>query len=158
MQKQADYQSGGLKGEGSEQQGAAVDRDLEITRLCARAMNYSLEFWSVSLWFPADGNVHAKRYDPLHDDAQAMALLEHLRLCAEPYADIWFVRTSTGKHESAGGGLNGGLKRAIVECVAKLQASRTTTPSPGALSGCGQNSDNQPDFAVQKPAGGNDGR
>jgi len=56
--------------------------------------------------------------DPLHDDAQAMALVKRFRLQIDPHDEQWNV-AAVGKAAS----LREGLNRAIVECVAKMQQS-----------------------------------
>jgi len=83
--------------------------DLEITKLCAEAMGYR----------------NSSHYNPLHDDAQAMALVKRqgLHIVWQPMCpDIWKVDDTT--HVAADKDLN----RAICECVAKMQASNAKTP------------------------------
>ena len=102
--------------------------DTELTRLCALAMGYKGEslstHWGGLPMFASE----IGPYNPLHDDAQAMALVKRfdlhigktLRTPASPYCE-WFV-SRTDKYEVAGTDLN----RAIVTCVAKMQASVPT--------------------------------
>ena len=106
--------------------------DLEMTRLCAEAMNYET--------FVADGWLRSRKikgklirkgleylfehngavYDPLHDDEQAMALLKKFRPSIEPLEDgSWFADMFGGEYAEATD-----LNRAIVECAAKMQADR----------------------------------
>ena len=102
--------------------------DLEMTRLCAEAMGYDFHppkkfiFPTVS----ATRNqlvpfvAHNSPYDPLHDDAQAMALVKKFELNIGPDVqgeDGWSVSDYGGDGEVFSQDLN----RAIVECVAKMQ-------------------------------------
>ena len=99
--------------------------DLEMMRLCAEAMGLEV--------IPYDGAivVFVKRpkrgeqeYRPLHDDAQAMALVKKFNLtirqiCLTPNVlQQWQIND--------GGPSNYSLNRAIVECVAKMQKARST--------------------------------
>ena len=95
--------------------------DLEMTRLCAEAMGYKGEGIS-DHWggFPIFAS-EVGPYDPIHDDAQAMALLKKFALTITPddggylvYPDdeSYFVENSRD------------LNRAIVECVAKMQKAK----------------------------------
>jgi len=65
-------------------------------------------------------------YDPLHDDAQAMALVKKLRLSVEyqgvPSGFNWHVMSAMVSSSAD-------LNRAIVECVAKMQLSAMKEPS-----------------------------
>ena len=81
--------------------------DLEMTELCAEAMGVPLMGSNVPLW------------NPLHDDAQAMALVKKFALdivCAGQ----WQVSRSRRGDTTA---VNADLNRAIVECVAKMKGS-----------------------------------
>ena len=77
--------------------------DLAITRLCAEAMGAAV-FRMGDCLYP-----DTKVYDPLHDDAQAMALLKQFpieclnAMCREGSKDF---------------------NRTICECVAKMQGAR----------------------------------
>lgn len=95
--------------------------DLEMTKLCAEAMGFSV-------CITRDDNPnfdHYRRmaisevYDPLHDNAQAMALVKKLKLCCawQPNIGDWWVHPIGGKPESYAQDLN----RAIVECCARMQ-------------------------------------
>ena len=95
--------------------------DLEITRLCAEAMGHKIAY-------EREGEVFLDSalrtwYRPLHDDAQAMALVKGFRL--EPrYNDTlkaWFVTESYSQRIVA---RNADLNHAICECVAKMQAAK----------------------------------
>ncbi len=123
--------------------------DLDMTRMCAEAMgfDYVIDYDIVDnkerSWIniakgayptgPYGQPSPEKRYDPLHDDAQAMALVKKLELCI--FNDEFHTlttATSTGrrvlewivyydgcleKDRIKGFDLN----RAIVECVSKMQ-------------------------------------
>jgi len=81
--------------------------DLEMTRLCAEALGVNPEY----------------RWNPLHDDAQAMALVKKMDLSidrggqqtASPW---WCARNGTIRR------VNADLNRCIVECVAKMWKER----------------------------------
>lgn len=105
--------------------------DLEMTKICAEAMGYTVlpepsgkERESVLVRETVASDPHPDVYDPLHDDAQAMALVKRFR------ADIFECRDSRWRVtiEPPRGTLveawNADLNRAIVECVAKVQARK----------------------------------
>lgn len=106
--------------------------DLEMTRLCAEAMGYvedveaSPLFLGIAIRDDELGDWY--QYDPLHDDAQAMALVKKMNAFGfgfaanDSYEYRWFCMSSQGDvYESVSADLN----RAIVECVAKMhKASR----------------------------------
>lgn len=106
--------------------------DLEMTKLCAEAMGYRLD---------ADGGFSRLQqgagmdepawfefiYSPLHDDAQAMALVKKLGLTVDPQEDkppfTWrVVVANEGDWDDQIFAQGSDLNRAIVECVAKMQA------------------------------------
>jgi len=99
--------------------------DLEATRLCAKAIGgrYDTHPDGIGRFIPSTAhpaqNIFAfDRYDPLHDDAQAMALVKRFSLDIEaPYIGQpnWMVA-----HEN-GGGCDPDLNRAIVMCVATIR-------------------------------------
>ena len=108
-----------------------VMTDLEMTRLAAEAMGYvpfgpgdtpDGERWLTQ--------VAGLIYDPLHDDAQAMAMVKKLRLnvwSSGPDNPNWrvmgFWREPSGAlHEPDA--WNADLNRAIVECVARMMQQR----------------------------------
>lgn len=106
--------------------------DLEITRLCAEAMGMEVTYvnWPEPETDRSKKVIHAKfpdekpiHYYPLHDDAQAMALVKRFTL--EPRWNIerqkWLVSKSYRIDPSA---WSGNLNRAICECVAKMQAAK----------------------------------
>ena len=93
--------------------------DLEITRLCAAAMG-------IPTWEEASGGPEilyldvrvstGVKYRPLHDDAQAMALMKKFKL-GLAFSGHWSVYEQ-GDGES---GHAADLNRAICECVAKIR-------------------------------------
>jgi hypothetical protein len=117
--------------------------DLEMTKLCAEAMGlqvhgglYDSSAKGRELWIH-HANGSRTEYDPLHDDAQAMALVKKFNSCmriryntvietdeiAPPY---WEVRNYyPAQPPNYGGfGRNVDLNRAIVECVANMQSNK----------------------------------
>ena len=104
--------------------------DLEMTRLCAEAMamNVRESYWAgvgakvleTDEWM--DGADHYRRYDPLHDDAQVMALVKKFKLqvLPNPAHGGWWIAVA---NKDANG--NDDLNRAIVECVAKMRAEKS---------------------------------
>ena len=103
--------------------------DLDMTKLCAEAMGLkfivSHDRYSNSNFVELNsgrdpGNEGA--YDPLHDDAQAMALVKKCHLHIDTFSDgTWLVDGGWhGKIER----IDPDLNRAIVECVAKMQAGK----------------------------------
>ena len=100
--------------------------DLEMTKLCAEAMgldikdgSLSSEVYGAAYFVMADGKEYARHFDPLHDDAQAMALVKEYPLeCCEA---IWAEagRWAPGYRKD-----NADYNRAIVECVAKMQKAK----------------------------------
>lgn len=111
--------------------------DLEITKRCAEAMGFSVSMREtpftasgVKVLFagPYDAPTH-ELYNPLHDDAQAMALVKKfgLHLSFEPEEGNADVMLWTVEHrlDPKYGGISFysdlDLNRAICECVARLQ-------------------------------------
>lgn len=103
--------------------------DLQMTRLCAEAMGYALSGISISepaiQCFTPKGTIFA--FDPLNDDAQAMALVKRFNLniqspqfVSPPRWHVW----KEPKPNCTGIADVLNLNRAIVECVAKLQAAK----------------------------------
>ena len=105
--------------------------DLEITRLCAEAMKITYEIGGENddgdalVWI--DKRRNGLEYTPLHDDAQAMALVKRFGLnitghsiddgSTEPWC-VWLPRSLGGVVEAED------LNRAICECAAKTQAAK----------------------------------
>ena len=111
-------------------------KDIEITRLCAAAMGYT----AMPPASPADLVLCVKipkhpmvpeypeRYDPLYDDAQAMALIKELVKIQGAHIDSidgkeWCVVIGGYGTDDATN-----LNRAICDCVARMmQAKKKTT-------------------------------
>jgi hypothetical protein len=102
--------------------------DVEITEACAEAMEDpatlpgSSNIWGVSKTF-INGETEVSSwvkstYDPLHDDAQAMALVKkfNLDIYAPHHGFGWTVGTPSITRIE-----NEDLNRAICECVARLK-------------------------------------
>lgn len=104
--------------------------DLEITQFCAEAMGYQT---AESTSGPDKGtryfcdyyDFHGK-YDPLHDDAQAMALVKKFRLfITHDETDFWVEWSGPiGGEEKVSWRADQDLNRAICECVAKIEKAR----------------------------------
>lgn len=96
--------------------------DLEITRLCARAMELKFEEWKDSIRKVTLFRGHLPNYDlydPLHDDVQAMALVKRFNV-ELLRGDKWRARCEgQSLYEAWADNLN----RAICLCVAKMQQS-----------------------------------
>jgi len=110
--------------------------DREMLKLCADAMDISVQLLSPETGFPSDDHYvipamcagSNPTYDPLNDDAQAMALVKKFCIGIDPMAERscgWMVTYYGDDDERIGVRLhNPNLNRAIVECVAKMQADR----------------------------------
>lgn len=106
--------------------------ELEMTRLCAEAMGYEHFVTDTDHVFPIGTVLHSGPgityvYDPLHDDAQAMALVKKFELWISS-AGKWLVMEPIGfqtpfEIEAKSTDLN----RAICECVAKMQIDRSSS-------------------------------
>jgi len=108
--------------------------DLEITKLCAEAMGLRWTMPSGTgstgcqyVWVPLpedhpswDGG--QMMYDPLHDDAQAMALAKRFMLDVD-FFSMSAYRDFEGE-ERFGSHSDESVNRAICECVAKMQKSK----------------------------------
>jgi hypothetical protein len=99
-----------------------LEMTLEMTRLCAEAMGLE---WVADWLVCPKGDDHdysdTYGYDPLHDDAQAMAILKKFHLTVDDSnSGDWFVVGIGGAQ-----GEHADLNRAIVECVAKMQAAKS---------------------------------
>ena len=93
--------------------------DLEITRLCAEAMGVKLGNFQTN---DDDDRVPIDSYNfymPLHDDAQAMALVKKFEITTLPQRGKWSVVCAW-----MGSDLHDDLNRAICECVAKMQKAK----------------------------------
>lgn len=96
--------------------------DVEMTKRCAEAMGFKIVYPDqADLPLCIESPRGAGVYNPLRDDAEAMALVKHLLLtCAygEPRGR-WVVGPGgleSSEHDTLGIDLN----RAIVECVSKM--------------------------------------
>ena len=91
--------------------------DLEITRFCAQAMGVDVHestFNSGRIGlFPRTGY----EYEPLHDDAECMALVKKFRLLVDGGNVLWCVHGDV----FGSGVINADLNRAICESVARMQ-------------------------------------
>ena len=110
--------------------------DLEMTRLCAEAMGlrwigrqeiraFNPDQWSN--WVRVPDKTEEFRFDPLHDDAQAMALVKKFRMGIDDGATSG---DKCGASLHVGGviytAVADDLNRAIVEAVAKWQAAKVS--------------------------------
>jgi hypothetical protein len=111
--------------------------DLEITKLCADAMGFRV---GTAEEMGADDDEEGlivafecvlapgcgAKYDPLHDDAQAMALVKRFGLgiyCDEDNGEwgCYKFKEESGPEPDV---TNTNLNRAICECVAKMQVNK----------------------------------
>jgi hypothetical protein len=104
--------------------------DLEAVKLCAEAMGHRLDvdggFSRMAQGAGMDEpNWFQFIYDPLHDKAQAFALVERFRMDCMWAHDTaqWLAGINTPCTHSAS---HPDLARAIVYCVAYMQAARRT--------------------------------
>ena len=109
--------------------------DLEITKLCAEAMGYKIDYSSTAgggagnTGFDMDGAAvldwhNGITFNPLHDDAQAMALVKefYLNILSDPsQVSYWEVNNPYDFEATT---RNDVLNRAICECVAKMQEAK----------------------------------
>lgn len=100
--------------------------DLTITKLCAEAMGWKLEEFSRGFRCRDEDNYIVciigkssvpENYDPLHDDAQAMALVKQF-----PIQCIGAMWEAVKSHNPTTQRFD--LNRAICECVAKVQQAK----------------------------------
>ena len=110
--------------------------DLEITKACAEAMGWRLTGGpcsepavrvEIQVELSGKGHMREFAFDPLHDDAQAMALVKKFRIDMDDGA-VWLVADAGGRwvYDIPGGFNNRTeyLNRAICECVAKMQTKK----------------------------------
>ena len=97
--------------------------DLDITRLCARAMGHTWTEFDEILSIPGVGTHRFQnsttgywtiRYDPLTDDAQCIALVKRFRR-------EWQMRDAIDNWSR---GVGDDLNRAICLCVARMQLAK----------------------------------
>ena len=96
--------------------------DLEITKRCAEAMELISDGVDSS-GSPSSIKVrpNCKNYDPLHDDAQAMALVKEFEIDLIYGRGTWLATVGKKTGKSADGQADlPDLNRAICECVAKM--------------------------------------
>lgn len=108
--------------------------DIEVTRLCAEAMDYKIV--KTNWYSPASGEALwideiQQTYRPLSDDTQAMALVKKFKL---DITHAWKGDDVVYKVRGTIAGWEvephpGDLNRAICECVAKMQSFRHS-PQP----------------------------
>lgn len=94
--------------------------DLEMTRLCAEAMGdlcleHTEEGYLLSSYWQ-------RKYDPIHDDAQAMALAKKFMLDVDFFSGT--VSRDFSGEERFTTHSDESINRAIVECVAKMQKAK----------------------------------
>ena len=102
--------------------------DLEITKLCAEAIGLT-QFSDGSVDCRAIGGVFGDNFAPLHDDAQAMALVKKFRIKCNFHYDAgeWIAEDPyCGNLVRKAEAWNENLNRAICECVAKMQNATTS--------------------------------
>lgn len=87
--------------------------DREVIKLCAKAMELCV--YEEEGTFTASG-IYPDRYNPLHNDAQALAIVKKLKLTC------WWTKTQwqVTKEGKATVGPMDDLNRAICECAAKV--------------------------------------
>lgn len=97
--------------------------DLEMTKLAAQATDYKLVYPDdQTLPVCIESIRGAGRYDPLHDDKQAMALVKKFGLMIDTMADRclgWMVCDPDASEDDRTVDVD--LNRAIVRCVAHMQ-------------------------------------
>ena len=96
--------------------------DLEMIKRCAEKMN--LYYGKEADQFTFDEWMQLKEYDPLNDDAQAMALVKKFELICDPQYGtewrVWCHSARTKNMDYVPPAFNKDLNRAIVECVARM--------------------------------------
>lgn len=98
--------------------------DLEVTKLCARAMG--IPEWA-TFSVEATATAESEIYDPLHDDAQAMALVKKFQITCVYMMDYkteeWTCEAFTGSGgRPQSSASDKSFNRAICLCVAQMQA------------------------------------
>lgn len=102
--------------------------DLEVTKRCAEKMGLDIDGWTWKGDY-LKGNRY-QRYDPLHDDAQAMALVKKFDILLFKPDGKWQAVPAAEWNKGHPGmyvcdqrmtwGESADLNRAICECVANL--------------------------------------
>ena len=107
--------------------------DLEITKACAEAMGWRKHAVSDDVLYNASltNSMPKKEFDPLHDDAQAMALVKKfgLDIDSPPPCELIGENLYTAKYWRGWGmeeitESSKDLNRAICECVYKLHTAK----------------------------------
>jgi hypothetical protein len=104
--------------------------DLEMVKLCAEAMELAHAVGTTKIVLTDEPGVTV--YWPLHDKAQAFELIERLNLNIQsPHPDLpvsennpWLVTPEFDFYKAKVWGSGLDLARAIVTCVANMQAAR----------------------------------
>ena len=94
--------------------------DLEITKACAEAMELPVTLRG-DAWYEGITTI-GRLYNPLHDDAQAMALVKRFSIAV--YTDVENLRGKWRAGNRLAVGIHGNLNHAICECVAEMQAAK----------------------------------
>lgn len=108
--------------------------DLELTMACAWAMGHDIELLMEGTpqahWYSTGSG--PGEYDPLHDNAQAMALVKRFTLQLEYLEPDWNVYWRADWVESDGGGApksvvteDTNLNRAICLTIAQMQRNKS---------------------------------
>ena len=114
--------------------------DLEMTKLCSEAMGLTIAgSWDQrqGLFCTNNHGIEHVLYHPLHDDAQAMALVKkvgleiialHYSISRKRHSEDWTEADMRHRwsvsHVDGGNVFSKNLNRAIVECVAKMRARK----------------------------------
>lgn len=101
--------------------------DLEMTKCCAEAMGFRAIVQDGSVTYVGPVKELQVFYDPLHDDAQAMALVKHLKLSVGFNGGWGCVKNAENGMLRCGAYHFDSLNRAIVECVAKMTQNASQT-------------------------------
>lgn len=101
--------------------------DLEMTKLCAEAMGLHIVKVMPAIVIVSDDKteIESYGYDPIENDAQAMALVKRFEIAPlwmpkQGAWEAWLPHSKTAWPPTYSLDLN----RAIVECVAKMQAAK----------------------------------
>lgn len=97
--------------------------DIEMTKLCAEAMGLVVAEQLGGLRSP-NTQFEDSLYDPLRDDAQAMALVKEfgLDILWRPDYGNWEASSNVEGPDGVIIAVKDSLNRAIVECVARMRA------------------------------------
>ena len=106
--------------------------DLEITKLCAEAMGWDVYEINPGVWrirvsdkqvMGLTDDFCSTLHDPLHDDAQAMALVKKFEIM---WSSAWSAYTFLNCDEDGTPeySYSDNLNRAICECAAKMQQAK----------------------------------